>query len=335
MKSQDSNICYANSAVQILFHCKQFRQKVLNFQPKQSTKDYLTRDLQDLFQQMTQSSKSKGNINSKKFMQRIKKLNQLFDNDDHHDSHEFLIWLLNHISEELQADINRENKQKNQETNNKIQQSSPNPYVFVQDLFEGKLVSKISCNLCECANERDEPFMALSVDIEKGSSLNHCIKQFAHKEWMLNRDKFYCEQQCYTKQVATKQMMIKQKPKILIIHLKRFKIDPQTLRYQKLSHRIPFPNELRIESALDESEDSSQSLLYHLKGIVIHVGQGFSYGHYFSLIKSQGRWIKMDDTNVSVVDEKYMRALYGLPSSNEQSGWPTAYMLLYDSQPDE
>lgn len=71
---------------------------------------------------------------------------------------------------------------------------------------------------------------------------------------MLKRDKFYCEN-CHTKQVATKQMMIKQKPKTLLIHLKRFKIDPQTLRYQKLSYRIPFPNELRIESALDESDE--------------------------------------------------------------------------------
>jgi len=50
---------------------------------------------------MNNNSKSKGTVNSKKFMQRIKKLNQIFDNDDHHDSHEFLIWLLNHISEEL------------------------------------------------------------------------------------------------------------------------------------------------------------------------------------------------------------------------------------------
>lgn len=113
--------------------------------------------------------------------------------------------------------------------------------------------------------------MALSVDIEKGASLNHCIRQYAHKEWMLKRDKFYCEH-CLTKQIATKQMMIKQKPKTLIIHLKRFKIDPNTLRYQKLSYRIPFPTELRIESALDEVDDHSQSTLYYLKGIVVHIG---------------------------------------------------------------
>lgn len=82
-------------------------------------------------------------------------------------------------------------------------------------------------------------------------------------------------------------MMIKKKPKTLIIHLKRFKIDPQTLRYSKLSYRIPFPNELRIESALDEIQDEeNKSTLYNLRGIVIHIGQGFSYGHYFALVKS-------------------------------------------------
>ena len=37
-------------------------------------------------------------------MKRIRQLNVIFDNDDHHDSHEFLIWLLNQINEEIAAD---------------------------------------------------------------------------------------------------------------------------------------------------------------------------------------------------------------------------------------
>jgi ubiquitin C-terminal hydrolase len=53
---------------------------------------------------MTQNKKWKGTVNSKKFMNRIKKLNVLFDNDDHHDSHEFLSWLINEIHENLIAD---------------------------------------------------------------------------------------------------------------------------------------------------------------------------------------------------------------------------------------
>ena len=37
-------------------------------------------------------------------MIKIKKLNQFFDNDDHHDSHEFLCWLLNEIHENIVND---------------------------------------------------------------------------------------------------------------------------------------------------------------------------------------------------------------------------------------
>ena len=76
-------------------------------------------------------------------------------------------------------------------------------------------------------------------------------------------------------------------------------------------------------------------MLYNLKGIIVHIGQGYAYGHYFSLIKSRGRWIRFDDANVDAVDDKFFRALFGYPSQhssmNESSSWPTAYMLLYDS----
>ena len=245
-------------------------------------------------------------VNTKKLMKKIKSMNALFDNDDHHDSHEFLIWLLNTVHEEI----------------------SPPPQrgSLVSEVFEGDLISRTRCLECENGNEREETFMALSLDIEKGHSLNQCIRQFAHKEWMLNQDKFYCET-CCTKQVATRQMMIKRKPAALVVHLKRFKIDPKTLRYQKLAHRIPFPTELRIESALDDSND----ILYNLKGIVVHLGQGYAYGHYFALIKSRGRWLRFDDTSVDLVDEKYIKALFGSGHGSSESNWPTAYMLLYDS----
>ena len=46
----------------------------------------------------------------------------------------------------------------------------------MSEVFEGKLVSRTRCLECEGGNERDETFMALSVDIEKGHSLNQCIR---------------------------------------------------------------------------------------------------------------------------------------------------------------
>jgi ubiquitin C-terminal hydrolase len=53
---------------------------------------------------MSEYKKNKGMHNTKKLMSRIKKLNTLFDNDDHHDSHEFLNWILNEIHENIIAD---------------------------------------------------------------------------------------------------------------------------------------------------------------------------------------------------------------------------------------
>lgn len=53
---------------------------------------------------MLDNKRNRGKLNSKKFMSKIKKLNALFDNDDHHDSHEFLSWLLNEIHENLLKD---------------------------------------------------------------------------------------------------------------------------------------------------------------------------------------------------------------------------------------
>jgi ubiquitin carboxyl-terminal hydrolase 9/13 len=61
-------------------------------------------ELQDLFKEITQNKKQQGVLNTKKLMSRIRKQNALFDNDDHHDAHEFLSWMLNDIHENIIAD---------------------------------------------------------------------------------------------------------------------------------------------------------------------------------------------------------------------------------------
>lgn len=118
-------------------------------------------------QNISKDKKGKGQesitVNTKKLMKKIKAMNALFDNDDHHDSHEFLTWLLNQIHEEIVASMPEKPKDGGQS--------------FVTECFEGKLASKTACFGCESGNEREETFMALSIDVEqKGTSLNHCIK---------------------------------------------------------------------------------------------------------------------------------------------------------------
>ena len=91
----------------------------------------------------------------------------------------------------------------------------------------GRLVNVVTCISCETTTKREETFFNLSLDIEQNSSLIHCMKRYSVKE-LLNRDnKLTCES-CLTRQVATKELMVSQYPKLLLVHLKRFRIDPQT-----------------------------------------------------------------------------------------------------------
>ena len=56
-------------------------------------------EIQQLFKALETSKKIKGVYDHKNFIRAIKKGNALFDNDEHHDSHEYVNWLLDEIHE--------------------------------------------------------------------------------------------------------------------------------------------------------------------------------------------------------------------------------------------
>lgn len=57
--------------------------------------------LNDLFLTIETKKKKSGVMDIKKFITSVKRNNQEFNNEDHHDSHEFLIWLLDNINETI------------------------------------------------------------------------------------------------------------------------------------------------------------------------------------------------------------------------------------------
>jgi ubiquitin C-terminal hydrolase len=97
-----------------------------------------------------------------------------------------------------------------------------------------------------------------------------------------------------------------------------------------LVYRIPYPTELRVNSL-------EGATVYQIKGIVVHVGSGISMGHYYALVKNQGKWIKCNDTKVEVVEDKDIQIYFGaVPlNDNRRSDWACAYMLLYESSAEE
>jgi len=149
--------------------------------------------IQDLFRTLDGHKKNSGKYDHAKWIAAIKKGNALFDNDEHHDSHEYVNWLLDSIHENYI----------------KARQEKPDPNSsygpresFVSDFFEGKLENTFMCLTCEKTKKRQEAFFNLSIDIEKNSSLTYCMQRFSVKELLNKGDKFQCEN-CNSKQVAT------------------------------------------------------------------------------------------------------------------------------------
>lgn len=101
-----NNICYMNSVMQCLFSCKSFRKQVLSLK-QFSDESSMLKAINELFLIIESKKKKTGVLDTKKFILSVKRNNQDFNNEDHHDSHEFLIWLLDTLNENVKSEIKK------------------------------------------------------------------------------------------------------------------------------------------------------------------------------------------------------------------------------------
>ncbi|XP_052459157.1 ubiquitin carboxyl-terminal hydrolase 12 [Carassius gibelio] len=338
------NTCYCNSVLQALFFCRPFREKVLAYKIQPRRKESLLTCLADLFNSIATQKKKVGVIPPKKFISRLRKENELFDNYMQQDAHEFLNYLLNTIADLLQEETSQERQQNGKvvqnggsgsgggggsgsntsegETEEKTQQT------WVHEIFQGTLTNETRCLNCEAVSSKDEDFLDLSVDVEQNTSITHCLRGFSNTETLCSEYKYYCEQ-CRSKQEAQKRMRVKKLPMILALHLKRFKYMDQLHRYTKLSYRVVFPLELRLFNTSGDATNPDR--LYDLVAVVVHCGSGPNRGHYITIVKSHGFWLLFDDDIVEKIDAQAMEEFFGLTSDiskNSESG----YILFYQSR---
>ncbi|KAM9406345.1 ubiquitin carboxyl-terminal hydrolase 12-like isoform 1-T2 [Salvelinus alpinus] len=298
------NTCYCNSVLQALYFCRPFREKVLAYKVQPRRKESLLTCLSDLFNSIATQKKKVGVIPPKKFISRLRKENELFDNYMQQDAHEFLNYLLNTIADLLQEEKGQERQQNGKlvqngggggssgtgggegEEGEKIQQT------WVHEIFQGTLTNETRCLNCEAVSSKDEDFLDLSVDVEQNTSITHCLRGFSNTETLCSEYKYYCEQ-CRSKQEAQKRMRVKKLPMILALHLKRFKYMDQLHRYTKLSYRVVFPLELRLFNTSGDATNPDR--MYDLVAVVVHCGSGPNRGHYITIVKSHGFWLLFDD----------------------------------------
>ncbi|CAF4158973.1 unnamed protein product [Rotaria magnacalcarata] len=177
-------------------------------------------------------------------------------------------------------------------------------------------------------SSKDENFLDLSIDVEENTSITTCLRVFSNIETLSGESKYYCEI-CSSKQEATKRMRIKKLPRILALHLKRFKYFEVFKQYKKLSYRVVFPFELRL---LNTSEDCTNSdRIYDLVSLVVHCGIGPNRGHYIAVVKRDGSWLVFDDETVDRLDPSNFEEFYGVSHDLGRQS-ETSYILFYESR---
>ncbi|XP_030058257.1 ubiquitin carboxyl-terminal hydrolase 12 [Microcaecilia unicolor] len=324
------NTCYCNSVLQALYFCRPFREKVLAYKSQPRKKENLLTCLADLFHSIATQKKKVGVIPPKKFITRLRKENELFDNYMQQDAHEFLNYLLNTIADILQEERKQEKQNgriPNGNIDNENNNSTPDP-TWVHEIFQGTLTNETRCLTCETISSKDEDFLDLSVDVEQNTSITHCLRGFSNTETLCSEYKYYCEE-CRSKQEAHKRMKVKKLPMILALHLKRFKYMDQLHRYTKLSYRVVFPLELRLFNTSGDATNPDR--MYDLVAVVVHCGSGPNRGHYIAIVKSHDFWLLFDDDIVEKIDAQAIEEFYGLTSDiskNSESG----YILFYQSR---
>ncbi|XP_024260954.1 ubiquitin carboxyl-terminal hydrolase 12 [Oncorhynchus tshawytscha] len=338
------NTCYCNSVLQALYFCRPFREKVLAYKVQPRRKESLLTCLSDLFNSIATQKKKVGVIPPKKFISRLRKENELFDNYMQQDAHEFLNYLLNTIADLLQEEEKSQERQQNGKLlqngggggvggssgtgGGQGEEGEKTQQTWVHEIFQGTLTNETRCLNCEAVSSKDEDFLDLSVDVEQNTSITHCLRGFSNTETLCSEYKYYCEQ-CRSKQEAQKRMRVKKLPMILALHLKRFKYMDQLQRYTKLSYRVVFPLELRLFNTSGDATNPDR--MYDLVAVVVHCGSGPNRGHYITIVKSHGFWLLFDDDIVEKIDAQAIEEFYGLTSDiskNSESG----YILFYQSR---
>jgi ubiquitin carboxyl-terminal hydrolase 9/13 len=62
-------------------------------------------ELHELFKNISSAKSNRGIVNHRRFIARIRAGNALFNNDEHHDSHEFISWLIDEIHMNIHEDF--------------------------------------------------------------------------------------------------------------------------------------------------------------------------------------------------------------------------------------
>ncbi|XP_049678129.1 ubl carboxyl-terminal hydrolase 18 isoform X1 [Accipiter gentilis] len=217
----------------------------------------------------------------------------------------------------------------------KRQMKKPQLVEELNDLYTICVQEHLACQKCSSESKRNSSMLTLPLPVLDSSShvlktLEDCLQYFFHPEVLTDNNMCYCEQ-CGRKTPFLQSMKLVHLPQTLTIHLKRFCFE-KSADIHKLSHYLPFPQDLDFNSVLTENQcqaddNEKAAWKYELFAVVAHSGSA-SCGHYCAYIRSltECKWYCFNDSEVCQVSWDDVKCTYG--HSNLHWG-ETAYLLIY------
>ena len=324
-----TSTCYLNSIIQQLFMIPTFRETILKIE--NNCENNVLYELQLLFSALKifefpyYNPKSFVLINNLNFYEQM-------DADEYYGS------LIDKIEKDIKKIFS-----KIEEIDGKIVINKENyKYKDIFNYFFGiKVLDELK--FVDCGHKRFNEFCYnnIQLEIKDFNNIQESLKNYFRTEVMDGDNKINCEQ-CNTKRTCHKHLLLKSLPNILVICLKRFEFDYDTMLKYKLNKYFEFPLQLEMKDYLIENH-TEKNTEYELTGITIHFGVS-DFGHYYDLIKApNNKWYKFNDTNVNEFNEEDIaREAFGEKEISEddsdrekENGRNNAYILFYTKKGNE
>lgn len=254
--------------------------------------------------------------------------NNMWNENNHQDSQEFLNFLISTLEEEIGIKvefipklnyIENETNYINLLANMSWQKFQKNEYSSLKDIFNGMFYIQTKCSYCSNISMNFEPFTTLQVAIpvtdfkkkhmNKEFELKDCLGHLVKEEQLDNDNMYNCEM-CGIKNKGYKQTLLWKTPKLLIIHIKRFIVNNSGIITKKLTNKIKYPlYDLDMSEYIHNESIFIKKSKYDLIGVNIHQEFGqfdTNFGHYTSFVKNRfdNNWYLFNDDYEPIIQTK-------------------------------
>lgn len=291
----NSNSCYLNSILQIIFTVEQLNTYIMNKEFEVNKKNVIFIAYKNLLENIYENTTFIDNehiLESEQFKKMIGVSSGYELDSGQHDAHEILIRVLNVFHEGLKEskydnmDKNKKGEDTLKRVGNKkwVEENKLEQYSIINKIFKGQLRSKITCCNCYTENNIFDSFSCIPLTIE--DTIQESLNTFGKIE-LIN---YFCDV-CKKNTNAEKENIFCILPKFLFLNVCRFEYKDG--KFNKNMKKIEWSNEIEID---DQK--------FKLKGLILHHGNSIDYGHYSSIVTYNDDLLHINDENISVVIDK-------------------------------